>query len=166
MKPKLEVTFRKYRPSDKSSIIRLMDRFGDYLAFIDHMGRQRKLPKFSECFTEKFLREVNRNAGVVYIAERRGQIVGFIAGALERQSKEDLLQCVPSNSARILELFVDEPFRRQGIGAELMKRIDEYFKQAGCDVVKVEVFEPNANAHQFYRKLGYSDRSFDLIKRL
>jgi hypothetical protein len=30
----------------------------------------------------------------------------------------------------------------------------------------VKVFEPNVNAHQLYRKLGYNDRIIDMIKKL
>ena len=166
MTPRLEITVRKYQALDKASIVKLMDKFGDYLSSIDHMKRQRKMSGFGRHFTEKFLKEIDRNAGVVYIAECKGQIAGFIAGAITRQTNEDLLESIPSKSARILELFIDEPFRGSHIGAELMERIEEDFRQAGCDVVRVEVFEPNINAHRFYRKLGYKDRSFDMIKRL
>jgi hypothetical protein len=35
------------------------------------------------------------------------QIVGFVVDIIHRQSKEDLLECIPSTDGRIRELFVD-----------------------------------------------------------
>jgi ribosomal protein S18 acetylase RimI-like enzyme len=44
--------------------------------------------------------------------------------------------------------------------------MERYFRQNGCDVSRVEVFEPNVKAHAFYQKLGYHDRMFDMIKKM
>lgn len=45
-----------------------------------------------------------------------------------------------------------------------MERAEEYLKQHQCNALRVEVFEPNVNAHNFYRRLGYRDRIIDMIK--
>jgi len=166
MKAKFDVSIRKYQSSDKPSIVKCMEEFGDYLAAIDSMKRTRCMPGFGEYFTQKMLDETDKNNGVIYVAEHEGRIIGFIAGIILRQSKEDLLQCIPSTAGRIIELFVDQQFRGQNIGTTFMKKMEKYFRQAGCDVSRVEVFEPNVEAHNFYRKRGYHDRSFDMIKKL
>jgi len=166
IKGKSNINIRKNQPSDKSSIVKCFDEFGDYLVSVDRMKRQRWMRGASGYFTRKMLEEVDKNNGLILVAEHKGRIIGFIAGAIRKPSKEDLLECVPGIGGRIIELFIVEKFRRQNIGTTLMKKMEEYFRQAGCDVSKVEVFAPNVKAHQFYRSLGYHDRSFDLIKKL
>jgi len=162
----MKIDIRKYKPSDKPSIVRLMEKFGDYLVTIDQMKRTRRMPDYSEYFTNKMLEDVNKHTGIIYIAENEGRIVGFIAGMIPRQSQEESLETVPSKAGRITELFIDEQFRGQGIGKRLIEKMEEYFRQNGCDVSRVEVFEPNVKAHNFYQKLGYQDRSIDMLKNL
>lgn len=160
----MKKNIRKYQPSDKPSIIKCMERFGDYLVTVDQMKRTRRMPGLGEWFTSKMLEEVDKNNGVIYVVENEGRIAGFIAGITLRQSKEELLESIPSKAGRIIELFLDERFRGQGIGTRLIEKMEEYFRQNGCDVSRVEVFEPNIKAHNFYRKLGYQDRNIDMIK--
>jgi ribosomal protein S18 acetylase RimI-like enzyme len=102
---------------------------------------------------------------VIYIAEREDRIIGFVAVAIEAQRKNDLLECVPSKAGRILELYVEERYRGQNIGKSILERAEEYLKQRKCDVLRIEVFEPNVKAHNFYQKQGYKDRIVDMIKK-
>ena len=162
----MKENIRKYRSSDKPSIIKLMEEFGDYLVAVDTMKRQRRAPEFGEYFTQKMIENDKKNDGIVYVAEQEGRIVGFIAGIMPKPSKEDLLECIPGKGGRIIELFVSEQYRNQKVGTVLMEKMEVYFRKAGCDVIKVEVFAPNIHAYQFYQRLGYQDRSFDLIKKL
>jgi hypothetical protein len=48
----------------------------------------------------------------------------------------------------------------------LMKKVEEYSMQEGCTVSRVRVFEPNVGPHQLHQKLGYRDKTIDLIKEL
>jgi ribosomal protein S18 acetylase RimI-like enzyme len=47
-----------------------------------------------------------------------------------------------------------------------MEHVESYFRAQGCDVVKVEVFAPNAPARSLYEKSGYVWRDIDTIKKL
>lgn len=161
---KMEI--KKYRSSDRQSIVKCMERFGDYLAAVDGMQRARRMPGYGEWFTGKMLEAVDKNSGLIYVVENDGQIVGFIAGVIRAQSTQELLESIPTKAGRIIELLVDQEFRRQGIGTRLMQMMEEYSRQNGCDVSRVDVFEPNVKAHHFYRKLGYQDRMIDMIKML
>jgi len=89
-----------------------------------------------------------------------------ITGVIYTKSQEELLECEPLKSERILELFVEPSFKEQNIVTTLMKRMEKHFEQNGCDVSRVEIFEPNIKAHQFYINLGYQDRMIDMIKQL
>ena len=45
--------------------------------------------------------------------------------------------------------------RRRGIGAALMKRVEERLAAAGCPKLNLQVRAPNRDAVVFYEKLGY-----------
>jgi ribosomal protein S18 acetylase RimI-like enzyme len=112
------------------------------------------------------LEKVAKQNGAIFFAEANGKVVGCIVGVVERQTKDELLECVPTKRGIILELFVDSKHRRKGIGQMLMNKMEDYLQQAGCDIVRVEVFVPNKVAHEFYKKLNYHDRDIDMIKEL
>jgi ribosomal protein S18 acetylase RimI-like enzyme len=162
----MELRIRDYQPLDRPHIVKCMEGLGDYLASIDQMKFSRRMPKYGERLTEELLDKVNRKNGVIYVAEHEGLVIGFIAGIIFEWSEEELLECVPLKSGRILELFIDSNFRGQGVGTMLTEKMERYFRQNGCDVSRVEVFEPNVKAHDFYQKLGYHDRMFDMIKKM
>jgi ribosomal protein S18 acetylase RimI-like enzyme len=151
--------------SDRPRIVKCMEELQDYLVKVDEMKFTRRMPEYGEHFTEKLLQEVRDKNGRIYVSLDEGRIVGFIAGIVYEWSTEVLLECIPLKSGRILELFVDSEHRRQGIGKMLMRKIEEYFRISGCDVYRVEVFEPNTEAYQFYRGLGYQDRIVDMMKK-
>jgi GNAT superfamily N-acetyltransferase len=160
------VELREYRSSDKQHIVEFMEESQDYLVSVDHMKRLRRMPEYGKSYTQRLFEKVDKNDGIAYVAEHEGRLVGFIAGLIHAQSREDLLECVPSKDGVILELFVEAEHRRRGIGVTLMERMEEYFRQKGCSISRIEVFEPNVNAHNLYRKLGYTDRLIHMIRRL
>lgn len=127
-----------------------MEESQDYLTCIDQMKRTRRMPNYGEICTRRLLKEIDTNEGIVYVAEHEDRIIGFVAGVIQRQSKEDLPECVPSTDRRILELFVDTRHSWQNVGTMLMQKMEGYFKQKGRDISRVEVFEPNASAHRMY----------------
>lgn len=53
-------------------------------------------------------------------------------------------------------LYIDEPFRGQGIGKQVVLRWEELMKQDGCEEVMTST-QANEGAQHFYRKLGYRD---------
>ena len=161
----LKLEIREYMASDRPHIVKCMEELQDYLVNVDGMRFTRRMPEYGEHFTEKLLQEVRDKNGRIYVAENEDNIVAFIAGIVYEWSTEVLLECIPLKSGRILELFVDSKHRRRGIGKMLIRKTEEYFRISGCDVFRVEVFEPNTEAYQFYQGLGYQNRIIDMIKK-
>jgi ribosomal protein S18 acetylase RimI-like enzyme len=50
-------------------------------------------------------------------------------------------------------VFVEEQFRREGIGRELMQRAEALALQQGCDTIYLDTFDYQAPG--FYEKLGF-----------
>ncbi len=162
----MNISFRQYHENDEESIIKLMNKLQDHLISIDPLKRMRRLPGYGENYTGQLLTKIRNNDGIIYLAEIGNNVVGCIAGVIEEQAKVDQFGYVPFKDGRVLELIVDENYRGQKIGAMLMGAMEAYFKKKDCDAVRVEVFKPNVNALQFYKKRNYTERVIDLIKQL
>jgi ribosomal protein S18 acetylase RimI-like enzyme len=162
----MEVEIREYCGSDRTSFVRLMEELQDYLVSIDDLKRMRRMPEYGENYTERTLQNVAENNGITYVAETKGRIVGLIVGITHEQTKEELLELVPYKRGVVLELIVENGYRKRGIGTLLMEKMEGYFKQKGCSVSGVDVFPPNENAYHLYRKFGYLERNIWMTKKL
>lgn len=160
----MELKFKQYRETDFKDLLLCMEGLQDFIVNTDPLKRLRRMKKYGKYYTENLIKKIDKHDGKIMLAYDNKRVVGCIAGVIEKQSKDDLLECVPTKAGRILELFVSEGIRGHGIGKRMMKQMEEYFERKGCDIVRVEVFEPNHSAHKFYNRAGYSDRSIDLIK--
>ena len=161
-----EIIIRHYKESEREQIIKLMLDFGLYLETLDDLQRVKYADGGEIYFTDKMLEEVKANNGDIFVAEVRGEIVGFIANIVEKLSPQDKKTVIQTKPGRVIELYVKDIYQKRGIGKRLIKAAEEALISKGCDVVKVGVFAPNKNAHNFYNNLGYIVREIDLIKKL
>lgn len=162
----MSVVIREYRETDRSDLVRMMEELEDYLVSIDTLHWRRRLPAYGESYTTRLLASIQKHQGIIYVAEEAGAVIGCIAGAIYVHTPEELLEHNVSSTGRIRELHICEGHRGKGIGSALMARMEEYFKEHGCEVSRTEVLTDNKHAHEFYEKLGYQDRCLDVIKIL
>lgn len=162
----MNIKFRKYEESDFAALARCMEELQDFLKAIDPLHRSRRLARYGKSYTDNLVRKINKHNGLIILACDQGKVIGCIAGVLEKQTKDNLLECVPTKSGRVEELFVQDEYRNHGVGRELMNRMEDYFRKNGCSVVRVAVFAPNMAAHRFYLALDYQDRTVNMIKLL
>ena len=95
---------------------------------------------------DSFYYEMNENKYAHYIvAEHEGQIVGFCG----------LWNVI--DAAQITNVAVVERMRGHGIGEKLMREAMHIAKEAGMDVMSLEVRVTNTVAQNLYRKLGFQD---------
>ena len=149
---------------DKKVLVKLIEELQDYLVKVDPLKRRIRLPEYGEIYIDNLLKEISENNGIIYIAEFKNTPVGMIAVIIEEFTKNDEIEYISSKPAKVLELIVSEKNRGKNIGKLLMDKMEEYFKTKECDIIQVKVFEPNKDAHGFYKKLGYQDRFIDMIK--
>jgi GNAT superfamily N-acetyltransferase len=162
----MEVAIREYCGSDRTALVRLMEELQDYLISIDDLERERRMPEYGESYTERTLQNVAKNNGIIYVAEKRGRIVGLVVGIMPEQTKEELLEHIPFKRGVVLELIVDEGYREKGVGTMLMEKMEDYFKKNGCSASGVDVFFPNKDAYRLYSRLGYRERDIWMTKKL
>lgn len=160
------ISIKKFKPEDKKTLIALMEELQNYLVQIDPMKRLRRLPGYGGKYVKNLLKKIEKKKRIIFIAYSKNIPIGLIAGVIETQYEEKLLSCVPSKAGNILELIVSKKYRGQKVGLELMRTIEKYFQSKKCTVFLLEVFEPNNHAHNFYKKLGYQDRTIGMIKEV
>jgi ribosomal protein S18 acetylase RimI-like enzyme len=62
----------------------------------------------------------------------------------------------------IWEFHIDWDYQKQGIGRELMERIAQVGREAGCRVMVCETQNTNVPAIRFYRQVGFGVGAVDL----
>jgi len=158
------ITFKQYIETDFNDLALCMERLQDFIVGIDSLKRLHKPPTFGKKYTTNLVKDVTKQNGLIILAYDGKKIIGCIAGFIEKQTKRDLIECIPTTVGRIPELFVSEQYRGNDIGKKLMQRMEAYFKKNNCDVIRINVFAYNKNAQKFYQKLDYSDRVVNMIK--
>lgn len=162
----MKITRKKYQKNYFKDLDYCMLELLDFIIKIDPLKRLHRARKYSPEYTENIVKKVKKYNGAIFLAYDNKKIAGCIVGIIEKQSPENLLGCIPTKAGRILELFVEKKYRGSGIGKMLMGKMEKYMKSKKCDVMRVEVFDPNTTAHRFYKKLQFNDRVIDMIKLL
>ena len=111
-------------------------------------------PVGGEILTERMDRAAAERSIHMFVAEHREAIVGFAS-----------LHVLPP-LARLSAIVVAESARRRGVGLALIERIEKAARAAGCDRMEVTSGEWRADAHAFYRDLGFEETSKRFIKGL
>ncbi len=85
----------------------------------------------------------------VFVAEAGGQVVGWVHVHIYRLLVDD-------PEAEIGGLVVDEQARGRGVGAALMQAAESWAKEKGCASVYLRSNVIRTQAHEFYKRLGYT----------
>jgi ribosomal protein S18 acetylase RimI-like enzyme len=96
------------------------------------------------------------NSQVAVVAEVDGKVVGYLIASVRAQSFRR-----QNPIAELDNMFIDEHFRRHGIGKRLVIEMKEQLKKKGAKSVRVEAAFQNENAIEFYKSCGFDE--FDLV---
>ena len=149
------VIIREANPQDVGDIYRLLKIIADLHRELrpDIMGGTES--KYSKEELEKF---VSAQAGPrIFVAECGGEVCGHIFCELRRGF---------ANEVYIDDLCVDPQYRRRGIGKKLMDRAEAFGRENGCAGMILNVWRGNAEAEEFYKSRGMTERSRYYEKKL
>ena len=119
--------FRKFRPIDMFSVIRLSSEN------LSERYNPSLFNYFYESYPKGFL-----------ICEFNHKIIGFIVGSK-----------LNSEMAKILMLTVSKQYQKRGIGSQLLSNFLKQLILENVKVVELEVRQKNPNGIKFYNKFGF-----------
>ncbi len=150
----------QYDEQIKDLLVELQEHIRD----IDKEGYNILTDEYREKYFEKTMNEVRDNEGKIFLAVEENNILGLIVGLINNE-EENTYDFQAPKRGRVTELVVSKKVRSNGIGRELLNKMEEYFKSVGCKGVLIDVFAYNENAQRFYYKNGYFNRNIEIMKK-
>ena len=144
----------------------LLTELEEYLVSIDEDELDRVHSEYHEKMALVDLKDVKENDGICYLAIVDNKVVGLIMGIIPPFDEYDYLDYKCPKRGIITELIVTSKIRSKGVGKELMRTLEDYFKSKGCEYALVDVFAYNKLGIGFYDKYGYHPRMHTDIKKL
>ena len=144
----------------------LLVELEEYIISIDKDNLDRLHPEYRDKMAILDLEEVKNNNGKCFIAVEDNKAVGVIMGIITSYGEYDYLDYKCPKRGEITELIVSKKIRSKGIGKQLIKKLEDYFKSIDCKYVIVDVFAYNDLGINFYNKEGYHSRMLTKIKKL
>jgi GNAT superfamily N-acetyltransferase len=139
----MKFIIRPAKPEDAESVGRLATEFIDYLRSI---GDTDELMFDAEAFLRDGFGPNPAFSGIV--AENNNEILGYLLYHPGYDADYAI------RTLHIVDLYVREQWRGQGVGQALMKRAGEICRASGGRQLFWAVFEPNKSAINFYQRLG------------
>ena len=87
----------------------------------------------------------------VRVADAGGQVIGFVLAAINR----NLPMFEPERYGYLSDLAVAAPWRRRGIGRELVKEIRVWLGRRGVDTVQLQYYSFNHAGQAFWRAMDF-----------
>lgn len=141
----MPITIRPATPADAGEILRLNHAHNDARDNIEGIAA-----RLASCPPLETL----------YLAEQDGRVLGYITLRLIPQI------CDPIPYAEVWELYIDAPYRRLGVGQQLMAHVEQVAQAAGATQIVLVTSMKNQNAQHFYRAVGYDQPYMSFRKKL
>lgn len=134
---------RQARPADSGALARLIVQLG-YPVTADEVSDR--------------LGEIEGKGRMVLVAVADRFVVGCLTTSLMKVIHR------PAPVGRISMMVVDEAWRGQGIGKQLVRAAERHLLAAGCQLVEVTSNFAREDAHAFYERLGFEKTSVRLAR--
>lgn len=141
-----EITIRAAVDKDVPMLASLITELG-YPTTVDEM-------------TERYRQVAGRDDYRTFVAVAEGRVVGMIGAYLGYYYEKN------GAIVRILALVVDQAYRSYGVGASLLQHVENWATAQGAAGVALNSGLQRQNAHRFYRRHGYREKTLGFYKDL
>lgn len=100
---------------------------------------------------ENYFKKSIENA-TVWVAVSDNKVIGYLAGSIEKMPAY-----TTKSLAELDNFYIDEEYRRQGIGKRLVEEFKKYCINKGIEEIKVTASAKNTNAKAFYQNNGFDE---------
>jgi RimJ/RimL family protein N-acetyltransferase len=139
---------RKAEPKDREALIKMRNKGQN------HMERSNPdIWKFTEEGRHQLAVQIDETMAnpdsIIFVAEEEGEIIGYIEGFIRKRTTH-----LPPIVGHIGTSYVEERYRRHGIGTSLVKALCSRFKEDEVDQVNLRYVIGNEEAERFWTGLG------------
>ncbi len=155
------VQVRRAKAADLALLTRL---WRELVGFHESLGGQDfRLAPGAEAGWRKYLRgHLGKPDKLCLVAETDGQAVGFLVGSIERRSGVFMER----EYGHISDVYVQEPFRRRGVGKTLVDEALRWLEAKRVGRVRLQTDARNTLGFEFWKKLGFQTTVFTMDKLL
>ena len=125
------VVIREFKIGDYQKVLKLWDNTGIHYRPKGRDSRQR------------IGRELKSGQGIFLVAEISGNIVGVVIGTND------------GRKGWINRLAIAPEYQRQGIGRELVNKLEDHFSTLGINVIACLIERENTGSKKFFDHIGY-----------
>jgi N-acetylglutamate synthase-like GNAT family acetyltransferase len=137
---------RDARPDDAEALAALIGQLG--------------YPSSAEAVARRLAQLDASEADSVVVAETDGEVVGLASLHTSLSVEYD------EPAAKLSAIVVDESHRRRGIGEALVAAMEAEARERGCCLLFLTTAARRADAHDFYRRLGFEETGLRFAKPL
>lgn len=109
----------------------------------------------SEEFVSNRLKNIDGSRETVFAAEINGTVVGYIHAEIYNT-------LYFASMINILGLAVSRDHRRHGVGRALITCAENWAKEQGINIVRLNSGSSRKEAHEFYRAMGYDNEKMQV----
>lgn len=161
-----DVSIIEYEDKYLEDVKDLLVELEEYIISIDRDNLDQLHPEYRDKMAILDLEEVKNYEGKCYLAIQNGKAIGLIMGCIPTYDDYDYLDFKCPKRGEITELIVTNNIQNKGIGQLLMNKMEDYFKEVGCEYIYVDVFAYNEIGKKFYLKNNYHPRMEIMLKKI
>ena len=106
--------------------------------------------------------QLDRDDTVVFVAERAGQVLGYVYAGIEPLNWKELRE----EAGFIHDIVVDEKGRRSGLAASLITRAVDWLRERGMPRAILWTADQNNAAQQLFTRIGFRRTMVEMTMEL
>lgn len=155
-------TVRQYESRDEQQLRAIA--FQNYVEQLQEVQSTDPDDPAAHAYLEHIINMQVGSKGIILVAEQDQKLIGFVCllgpsgGTPDKKSD--------AAYAFMSDLFVDPEYRNQGVGRQLIEKVEEQARTMGADNVALRVAVDNTGPRRFYTKNQYQEKFVVMSKQL